>query len=282
MKIYTEKTQIQKAIKLFKDKNLSIGYVPTMGALHEGHLSLVEEAFKGNDVVVVSIFVNPTQFDNKKDLKKYPRTLEADTRLLESLDKDILLYAPTVEDIYDNKTVAEHFSFDGLEFEMEGKFRTGHFDGVGTIVKKLFEIVLPDEAYFGKKDFQQLQIIKKLVEKYHIPVKVIGCEIFREANGLAMSSRNARLKEAYKMESPFIYETLKTAKIKFGTESASKVTTWVEKEFAKHELLKLQYFIIAAEDTLKPVKIKSKNNTYRAFIAVYADEIRLIDNIALN
>jgi pantoate--beta-alanine ligase len=282
VKIFTEKTQIQKAIKQIKAKNLSIGFVPTMGALHKGHLSLVQEAFKKNDVVVVSIFVNPTQFNNKEDLKKYPRTLEADTILLETLNKDILVYAPTVKEIYNNKTVAEHFSFDGLEFEMEGKFRTGHFDGVGTIVKRLFEIITPDEAYFGKKDFQQLQIIKKLVEKHELPIKVIGCNIFREANGLAMSSRNARLKEDYKLAAPFIYKTLKAAKIKFGTESANKITKWVEKEFAMHKLLKLEYFIIANEETLKPVKRKSKKNTYRAFIAVYADDIRLIDNIALN
>lgn len=282
MKIFTEKTQIQKTIKLIRDKKLSIGFVPTMGALHEGHLSLVQEAFKKNDVVVVSIFVNPTQFDNKEDLKKYPRTLEADTHLLESLNKDILVYAPTVKDIYDNNAVAEHFSFDGLEFEMEGKFRAGHFNGVGTIVKRLLEIILPDEAYFGKKDFQQLQIIKKLVEKLHIPVKVVGCEILREASGLAMSSRNTRLNEANKLVAPFIYSTLKTAKKKFGTESANKITKWVEKEFAEHKLLKLEYFIIADEETLKPIKRKSKKNTYRAFIAVYADDIRLIDNIALN
>jgi pantoate--beta-alanine ligase len=282
VKIFTEKTQIQKAIKQIKAKNLTIGFVPTMGALHQGHLSLVQEAFEKNDVVVVSIFVNPTQFDNKEDLKKYPRTLEADMHLLESLNKDILVYAPTVKDIYNNKTVADHFTFDGLEFEMEGKFRAGHFDGVGTIVKRLFEIIEPDIAYFGKKDFQQLQIIKKLVQKHHIPVNVVGCDIYREANGLAMSSRNARLNDVHLLAAPFIYNTLKTAKKKFGTESANRITKWVEKEFAKHKLLKLEYFIIADEETLKPIKRKSKKNTYRAFIAVFADEIRLIDNIALN
>lgn len=282
MKIFTEKTQIQNTLEQIKAKDLTIGFVPTMGALHEGHLSLVNEAFKNNDVVVVSIFVNPTQFDNQEDLQEYPRTLEADTKLLASLNKDIIVYAPTVEDIYKEKAVAEHFSFDGLEFEMEGKFRTGHFDGVGTIVKRLFEIVKPNEAYFGKKDFQQFMIIKKLVEKHQIPVRIIGCEIFRQPNGLAMSSRNMRLKNDYKLSAPFIYKTLKTAKKKFGTESANKVVKWVEKEFAKHQLLSLEYFIIADDQTLKPVKRKSKKKTYRAFIAAYADQIRLIDNIALN
>lgn len=282
MKIFTEKTQIQNTLEQIKAKDLTIGFVPTMGALHEGHLSLVNEAFKNNDVVVVSIFVNPTQFDNQEDLQEYPRTLEADTKLLASLNKDIIVYAPTVEDIYKEKAVAEHFSFDGLEFEMEGKFRTGHFDGVGTIVKRLFEIVKPNEAYFGKKDYQQFMIIKKLVEKHQIPVRIIGCEIFRQPNGLAMSSRNMRLKNDYKLSAPFIYKTLKTAKKKFGTESANKVVKWVEKEFAKHQFLSLEYFIIADDQTLKPVKRKSKKKTYRAFIAAYADQIRLIDNIALN
>ncbi|MCL4141863.1 UNVERIFIED_CONTAM: hypothetical protein GTU68_027678 [Idotea baltica] len=229
-----------------------------MGALHQGHLSLVEQALIYNDVAIVSIFVNPTQFDNAVDLKKYPRTLEKDAALLETLSKNILIYAPTVHDIYEGKTIAQHFSFDGLEHEMEGKFRDGHFDGVGTIVKRLFEIVTPNNAYFGEKDFQQLAIIKKLVEKYNIPVKIEGCKIHRESNGLAMSSRNTRLKLDYKIAAPFIYKTLNTAKEKFKTTSANKVKT------------------------LKTVKRKSNKKNYRAFIAVYADDIRLIDNIALN
>ena len=283
MEVYSEKQQIRNSIDALKAKQLSIGLVPTMGALHKGHLELVKKALIENDKVVVSIFVNPTQFDNKKDLKKYPRTLNADVALLKTVsDTDILVYAPTVDDIYEGKTVSESFEFDGLEFEMEGKFRHGHFDGVGTIVKRFFEIVKPHKAYFGEKDFQQLAIIKKLVEKHHIPVTVVGCKIHREMNGLAMSSRNTRLKPEYKKAAPFIHKTLKTAKTKFGTKSANKVVEWVEKQFAKHELLKLEYFIIADAETLKPVKRKSNKNVYRAFIAVYADDIRLIDNIALN
>ena len=165
---------------------------------------------------------------------------------------------------------------------MEGKFRKGHFDGVGTIVKRFFEIVKPHKAYFGEKDFQQLTIIKKLVEKYEIPVKIVGCKIHREANGLAMSSRNTRLKSEYKEAAPFIFKTLKAAKEKFGTESANKVSEWVDKQFDNHEILELEYFIISDIKTLKPVKRKSNKKSYRAFIAVYADDIRLIDNIALN
>ncbi|MFI1772841.1 pantoate--beta-alanine ligase [Thalassobellus citreus] len=283
MEIHSEKQQITAALDVLKSKNITVGLVPTMGALHEGHLELVKKALENNDRVVVSIFVNPTQFDNKEDLKKYPRTLDNDVELLKTVSKDaILVYAPTVDDVYGGNTVSESFDFDGLEFEMEGRFRDGHFDGVGTIVKRLFEIVKPDNAYFGEKDFQQLQIIRKLVEKHHIPLNIVGCEIHREASGLAMSSRNTRLKPEYKEAAPFIYKTLKTAKIKFGTKSANKVMEWVENEFAKHDLLKLEYFIIADTETLKSVKRKSNKKTYRAFIAAYADDIRLIDNIALN
>ena len=283
MEVYTEKQQIAAAIDAFKAKNKTLGMVPTMGALHEGHLALVQKALKNNDKVVVSIFVNPTQFDNKEDLKKYPRTFEDDIDLLKALDKNnILVYAPTVDDIYGKKAESEVFDFDGLEFEMEGKFRIGHFDGVGTIVKRFFDIIKPDTAYFGEKDFQQLQIIKKLVEKHHIPVKIIPCPIHREVSGLAMSSRNTRLKPEYQEAAPFIYNTLIAAKAKFGTKSANTVTKWVEKQFAKHKLLRLEYFIIADATTLKTIERKTNHKEYRAFIAVYANDIRLIDNIALN
>ncbi len=283
MEVYTEKEHLKAAIDTLKTKEITIGLVPTMGALHQGHLELVKKALNDNEYVVVSIFVNPTQFDNKLDLKKYPRTLNQDIILLKTIsDKNILVYAPTIDDVYGDETKAEKFNFDGLEFEMEGKFRNGHFDGVGTIVKYFFDIVKPHKAYFGEKDFQQLVIIKKLVEKYHIPVTIVGCKIHRETSGLAMSSRNTRLKPEYKKASSFIYKTLKAAKKNFGTKSANKVTEWVENQFAKHDLLKLEYFIMADTETLKPITRKSNKKSYRAFIAVYADDIRLIDNIALN
>ncbi|WP_418508668.1 pantoate--beta-alanine ligase [Corallibacter sp.] len=282
MIVLTKRKQIQDLISSLKAQGKRIGFVPTMGALHEGHMSLVKEGLENNDILVVSVFVNPTQFDNAEDLEKYPRTLERDTALLSTVSKDIIIYAPSVDDIYQGKTEAEHFSFDGLEFEMEGQFRQGHFDGVGTIVKRLFEIVTPDNAYFGEKDFQQLAIIKKLVQKHNIPVAIVGCKIHRETNGLAMSSRNERLKPAYKKAAPFIYKTLKEAKEKFGTKSANKVVEWVENQFKENELLQLEYFVIADSETLKPIKRKSNKKAYRAFIAVYADDIRLIDNIALN
>lgn len=261
----------------------SIGFVPTMGALHHGHLSLVNKALSENDFVVVSVFVNPTQFDNEEDLSKYPRTLNEDIILLKTIsDHRIVVYAPTVEDIYANNVKSQSFAFDGLEYEMEGAFRDGHFNGVGTIVKRLFEIVQPDKAYFGEKDFQQLQIIRKLVELHHLSLEVIGCPIYRANDGLAMSSRNTRLTKEHRAIAPFIYKTLNTAKTMFGTKSAQKVTEWVNKQFKKQPLLEVEYFIIADIETLKPVKRKSTKKSYRAFIAAYAGDIRLIDNIALN
>lgn len=283
MKIFNKNTELKQHIAKLKSSGNSIGFVPTMGALHQGHLSLVKKALQQNPFVVVSIFVNPTQFNNKADLKTYPRTLDADVALLTTLNnQNIIVYAPTANDIYGNNIASATFTFDGLEFEMEGAHRQGHFDGVGTVVKRLFEIVAPNYAYFGEKDFQQLQIIKKLVEKHQIPVKIVGCPIHREANGLAMSSRNTRLSPQHRAAAPFIYKTLQTAKTKFGTKSAKQVTDWVTSQFKKQPLLELEYFTIADTKTLKTVKRKSKKKTYRAFIAVYAGDVRLIDNIALN
>ncbi|WP_040280548.1 pantoate--beta-alanine ligase [Psychroserpens damuponensis] len=283
MRIFKNKTDLIAYVDTLKSKKKTIGFVPTMGALHQGHASLINTGLSENDITVVSIFVNPTQFDNQEDLVKYPRTLDDDVELLMAISEEkIIVYAPTVEDIYGGNVASASFSFNGLEHEMEGRFREGHFDGVGTVVKRLFEIVRPDKAYFGEKDFQQLMIIKTLVENYDIPVKVIGCKIHRAKDGLAMSSRNARLKSEYREAAPFIYKTLKIAKEQFGTKSAIKVTEWVTQQFAEHNLLDLEYFIIADIKTLKTVKRKSNKKSYRAFIAVYADDIRLIDNIALN
>ncbi|WP_179318895.1 pantoate--beta-alanine ligase [Winogradskyella helgolandensis] len=283
MKNFQNKAELSTYIGVLKANGSTIGFVPTMGALHQGHLSLVNNGLSENDLVVVSIFVNPTQFDNKEDLVKYPRTLEEDISLLKTVSSDrIIVYSPTVDDIYGNHIESRTFTFDGLEHEMEGAFRKGHFDGVGTIVKRLFEIVNPDRAYFGEKDFQQLQIIRKLVELHQLPVEIIGCPIHRAADGLAMSSRNARLSSEHRIVSPFIYKTLIAAKTQFGTKSAQAVTEWVNKEFKNQPLFELEYFIIADISTLKPVKRKSTKKSYRAFIAVYAGDIRLIDNIALN
>ena len=282
MKVFNHKSNVEIEVTTLKKEGKTIGLVPTMGALHKGHLSLVEVALSENDIVFVSIFVNPTQFNNQNDLVEYPRTLNEDIVLLGTVGKNILVFAPSVEDIYEKNVNAVNFDFDGLENEMEGEFREGHFNGVGTIVKQLLEIIKPDNAYFGEKDFQQLQIIKKLVEKFNIPVNIVGCKIHRETSGLAMSSRNMRLKPDYKKAAPLIYKTLKSAKKKFGIESANQITEWVKKQFENHKYLKLDYFKIADINTLKEVKRKSSKKKYRAFIAVYADDVRLIDNIALN
>lgn len=283
MDIYHEKIDLNVVVETFKSKKLTIGLVPTMGALHQGHLSIIKKALRENDRVIVSVFVNPTQFDNKDDLEKYPRNLETDIELLKTVSKkNLIVYAPSIEDVYGNNIEASDFNFDGLEDPMEGKFRLGHFDGVGTVVKRLFEIVRPDNAYFGEKDFQQLMIIKKLVEKFNLPVHIVACEIHREKDGLAMSSRNTRLSPEQRNAAPFIYKTLLLAREKFVNKSTKKVVEWVEQQFAKNELLKLEYFTIAETSTLQTFKRKSKKKSYRAFIAVYADDIRLIDNIALN
>jgi pantoate--beta-alanine ligase len=280
MKIFNTKQELKSYLTAQKERTKTIGLVPTMGALHQGHLSLIKKAKRKNDVIVVSIFVNPTQFDKKEDLTNYPKTIENDTKLLESVSCDVLFF-PSVEEIYEDHVSSERFDFDGLEHLMEGKFRQGHFDGVGTIVKTLFEIVTPHQAYFGQKDFQQLQIIKKMVKKHHLNVTIKGCAIFREEDGLAMSSRNTRLSKEHRDAAPFIYETLKKVRKKFATENPDKVTEWVENQFKKQPFLELEYFTIASEKSLERIENKESNKKKRAFIAVFAGEIRLIDNIRL-
>lgn len=282
MEVFKNKNELKAHLKALMPQDKTIGFVPTMGALHKGHLSLVSRALNENDIVVVSIFVNPTQFNNLKDLDNYPRTLQKDLKLLSDLKDDIIIYAPSVDDLYGENVTSGMFDFDGLEHEMEGAFRAGHFDGVGTIVKRLFKIVEPQNAYFGEKDFQQLQIIRKLVEKEGFNVNIVGCPILRESDGLAMSSRNQRLSAKHRQQASFIFQILKSAKAKFGTENAINIVEWVKEQFKTKELLDLEYFIIADEQSLKPIVRKKTNQTYRAFIAVYAGDIRLIDNIALN
>jgi len=280
MQVYHKNKSLQNNLAKLKT-GASLGFIPTMGALHKGHLSLINKAKLENDFIVVSIFINPTQFDNKQDLLKYPRTLKKDLALLESVDCDFV-FAPSVQEIYNDNIGVSQFDFDGLEFEMEGKHRSGHFNGVGTIVKKLFEIVKPTRAYFGEKDFQQLQIIKKLVQTNKIPVQIIGCEIYRENDGLAMSSRNTRLTKVQRNEATFIYKTLNETKEKFSNNSITEVIKWIENEFEKNAILELEYFEIANIKTLKSAKRKSSKSNYRAFIAAFAGDVRLIDNIALN
>ena len=224
MHIFYGKASLIDYLKSIKTVQSTIGFVPTMGALHQGHLALMQKSLLENENTVVSIFVNPTQFNNPEDLAKYPRTLEEDIKKLTALNPNIILYAPSVEDIYDGKPLSQSFDFDGLENQMEGKFRPGHFNGVGTIVKRLFEIIEPTNAYFGEKDFQQLQIVKKMVAKNHLQVNVIGCPIYRESNNLAMSSRNERLSAQERDEAAIIYKTLTAVKEKFATNSTTAIS----------------------------------------------------------
>lgn len=282
MLIFNKKSDLSAFLSPLIHQNKSIGFVPTMGALHKGHLSLLEKSLSENDVTVMSIFVNPTQFNNTEDLDKYPRTLERDVQIMKELSNNIIVYAPEVADIYEGNTVSEIFNYDGLENQMEGKHRPGHFDGVGTIVKRLFEIIKPNKAYFGEKDFQQLQIVKKLVTKYNMPVEVIGCPIHRETNGLAMSSRNERLSVEAKEKAAVIFQILNTAKAFFQNNSVENTIQFVENEFKKHPEFELEYFEIADETTLLPISEKEANKKYRGFIAIFIENIRLIDNISLN
>jgi pantoate--beta-alanine ligase len=282
MLIFNNQNELVAHLASVSNAATSIGFVPTMGALHQGHLSLLAQAEANNTIAVISIFVNPTQFNNTEDLAKYPRTLEADIEKIKTVSDKIIVYAPSVQDIYKGNTVSHHFDFDGLENQMEGRFRPGHFDGVGTIVKRLFEIVKPTNAYFGEKDFQQLQIVKKMTEKEKLPVTIIGCPIFREPNGLAMSSRNERLSETERKEAAIIYKTLTQTKKLFATKSAAEVTLWVQKTFEKKSNFDLEYFQIADEATLLNCQRKNKTKNYRAFIAVFVNNVRLIDTISLN
>lgn len=280
MQIFKKKNALINCLSILKQKNKQIGFVPTMGALHKGHLSLLEESTKNNDISVVTIFVNPTQFNKPEDLEKYPKTLENDLELLKNVNCDIV-FIPSVEEIYANNVLSKSYSFDGIEHQMEGKFRDGHFDGVATIVQAFFEIIKPNSAYFGEKDYQQLQVVKKLAEKENLPVKVIGCPIFRENDGLAMSSRNARLSKNQRKASPFIYQTLKNVSNLINTKEIIDINTFVKDEFNKNALLELEYFTIAEEKSLQEVSAIQIGKKHRAFIAVNAGNVRLIDNIFL-
>lgn len=282
MHIFYGKAPLIAHLNSYQFIDSTIGFVPTMGALHDGHLALMERSLRENEHTVVSIFVNPTQFNNPEDLAKYPRTLEEDVRKITALNPEVIVYAPSVEDIYNGNPVSQSFDFDGLENQMEGKFRPGHFDGVGTIVKRLFEIVTPTHAYFGEKDFQQLQIVKKLVAKNQLAVTIVGCPIYREANQLAMSSRNERLSADERNQASIIYQTLLQAKILFQIENIASAIQLVQQTFENHPLFDLEYFVIADEETLLSSNTKEENKKYRAFIAVFVNNIRLIDTISLN
>ena len=280
VKILKNRQELSDYILKIKENGQKIGFAPTMGALHEGHLSLYEKARKENDIVISSIFVNPTQFNNPEDLEKYPRTIEKDIELLQQTQNVDAVYIPQIEDIYSDGLERKKYDFEGLENEMEGKFRPGHFDGVGTVVEKIFRQVQPNNAYFGEKDFQQLMIIKKLVEKLSLPINIIGMPIYREKNGLAMSSRNMRLTTEQRETAKIIFETLVKVKDLFHQQTLDEIHQFVENTFNNSDF-ELEYFIIANEKTLREISEIKSNETYRAFIVVVINGVRLIDNIQL-
>ena len=279
MKVLKSKKTLIDYVERQREMGKKIGFAPTMGALHQGHLSLYKAAKKENDEVISSIFVNPTQFNNPDDFQKYPKTLEKDIELLEKAGVDAV-YVPNVEEMYPDGLNSKKYDFDGLENEMEGKYRPGHFDGVGTIVEELFRQVQPHNAYFGEKDYQQLAIIKKMVEKTKLPVKIHGVPTLREEDGLAMSSRNVRLTETQRKEATIIYETLTKVKEWFKVISLEEIKQKVTDIF-RNSNFKLEYFVIADEETLKEANAIDEDKEYRAFIVAYAGDVRLIDNMHL-
>lgn len=280
MKVFNKTQDLRIFLTPFFNEK-SIGFVPTMGALHPGHLSLIKASLKQNQITIVSIFVNPTQFNNAEDLEKYPRNLQKDIALIEKASSEIIIFAPSVSDIYGENPKSETFDFDGIDSVMEGAHRPGHFNGVGTIVKKLFEITWANYAYFGEKDYQQLCIIQKLVEVLKLNIKIIPCPTLRESNGLAMSSRNLRLSPEIREKASFIYESLISARKIFIEKDFQQTKDFIENLYENHPDFTLEYFSIARQDNLQPVKEKEKDIQYRAFIAAYAEGVRLIDNIPI-
>jgi pantoate--beta-alanine ligase len=277
LKVFTTKKTLEQYLAQGRASGRTIGFVPTMGALHQGHLSLIEQAKQCNDEIVCSIFVNPSQFNDPKDLEKYPRTIEADTKLLEQVNCDVL-FNPPVSEIYDDNE-QWHLNLGELEFLLEGKFRPGHYQGVTQVVYKLFNIVKPDTAFFGQKDYQQFLIISKMVELLHMPVKLVMCPIRRETDGLAMSSRNIHL-TAYDREHALILsKTLNWVSNNFEQNNIPQLKLEAEQAISIEPGVELDYFEIADGDTLLPAGKNTKN--FVALVAAKVGKTRLIDNVVL-
>ena len=277
MQVVKHITDLQTLLNIKRKEGLKIGFVPTMGALHEGHLSLVEKAGQETDFVVVSIFVNPTQFNDKGDLERYPRDLNKDVALLTPTPCQ-LVFAPEANEIYPEPDTRK-FNFGTLEQVMEGKFRPGHFNGVAQVVSRLFDIVKPDKAFFGQKDFQQLAIINEMVRKLNLSVEIVPCPIIREADGLAMSSRNMLLSAEQRKNAVHISATLFEATNKTSDLTVEQLCQWVINRINENEFLNTEYFEIVNEVTLLPVKSWNEDCVKVGCIAVHCGKIRLIDNI---
>lgn len=277
MKIVNTIEELSSHLQATRDGGRSIGFVPTMGALHKGHTELMRIAREQNQVVVASIFVNPTQFNNPNDLRNYPRTLDEDLSKCEQVGVDIV-FAPTVEEIYP-ETDTRKFEFGNLDKVMEGKHRPGHFNGVAQVVSKLFDAVDPTRAYFGQKDYQQLAVIRHLVEMLKLDIEIIGCPTIRENDGLAMSSRNMLLTPDQRKSSPLIAKTLFEARNKKEQFSVKELMRWVVNQINSDPLLNVEYFEIANAKTLEPIGDWSESAEAVGCIAVQVGDVRLIDNI---
>ena len=280
MELFKTTKELRRVLDLDRNKGLAIGFVPTMGALHEGHLSLVKRAGAENNRVVVSIFVNPTQFNDPNDLRNYPRTLDADLMLLSSCPCDYV-FSPDPEEIYPEPDTRK-FDFGSLETVMEGHFRPGHFNGVAQVVSKLFDIVEPDRAYFGRKDFQQYAILSRMCRMLKLKVEMVACDIVREPDGLAMSSRNSLLTKEHREAAPHIYRILKEARADASSCSPEKVKRRVGEKIAVLPLLRIEYFDIVDELTLESITSWKQKGTKVGCIAVFAGAVRLIDNIVFD
>ena len=277
MEIVHSIKDLQAGLAALRAQGKTVGLVPTMGALHAGHASLVKRSVAENDATVVSIFVNPTQFNDKNDLAKYPRTLEADCRLLEQCGATFA-FAPSVEEIYPEPDT-RHFSYAPLDTVMEGAFRPGHFNGVCQIVSKLFDMVKPDRAYFGEKDFQQLAIIREMVRQMKFPLEIVGCPIVREADGLALSSRNQRLSADERQTALKISQTL-FASVEFAaSHTVAETQKFVEDSIAAVPGLRLEYFELVDGNTLQKIADWADTGYAVGCITVFCGEVRLIDNI---
>ncbi len=279
MKTFDSISGISRFLHPAKKQGKTIGFVATMGALHRGHLTLMQKAKNENDILVVSVFVNPLQFNNPEDLEKYPRNIEHDRMLLEEVGCDVL-FNPGVKEMYPEPGSTQ-YDFGLLEKVMEGPSRPGHFNGVAVVVKKLFDIIRPDKAYFGEKDFQQLAIIQKLVKMENLPVQIVPCPIVRENDGLAMSSRNERLTAGKRQIAPFVYQTLKEAAKKSSTMTPDEVRLFVRNRFKDEPDFQLEYFEIADDRELQPVSNWNEAGGILGFVAASLENVRLIDNMRI-
>jgi len=277
MLVLTTVEEVRKWIFDTKGNACSIGFVPTMGALHQGHIALIEQSVRENNTTVCSIFVNPIQFNNKEDLAKYPRTLENDLQLLEKAKCD-MVFVPSVEEMYPDD-VLEHYHFGALEKVMEGAFRPGHFTGVAIAVKRLFNFIQPDRAYFGKKDFQQLLVIQKLKKIENLPIHIVACPTVREEDGLAMSSRNRHLSPKERAIAPKVHLTLLNASQLFPHKNVYEIEEFVISEIKKEEQIRLEYFNIVDKKTLQKTNNLDNPHGLIGCVAFWIGNVRLIDNI---